>query len=191
MSSHPRMRRSVSMFKSRPSTIDGVGESLSSGMSELSIVRYTSEYTLSPMRMPSLFVDALEETESGPAAIFLRGGKLQLTLSDKHSAGLDAMGQRDWAEMWRHWHFTAPRVCTHPQRRIERETRATTRSETPVLHWLLISHVNLLGLVKRSLAIKTSKVNASLYSQNFVRPLNPRNSWIVCVYLCYSLLNKF
>lgn len=83
------------MFKSRPSTIDGVGESLSSGMSELSIVRYTSEYTLSPMRMPSLFVDALEETESGPAAIFLRGGKLQLTLSDKHSAGLDAMGQRD------------------------------------------------------------------------------------------------
>ncbi|TNN72601.1 hypothetical protein EYF80_017208 [Liparis tanakae] len=32
------MRRSVSVFKSRPSTIDGVGESLSSGMSELSIV---------------------------------------------------------------------------------------------------------------------------------------------------------
>uniref|UniRef100_A0A0E9W4H3 Uncharacterized protein n=1 Tax=Anguilla anguilla TaxID=7936 RepID=A0A0E9W4H3_ANGAN len=39
ISSQPRMRRSVSEWRSRPSSIDGVGESLSSGISELSIVR--------------------------------------------------------------------------------------------------------------------------------------------------------
>lgn len=39
--------------------MDGVGESFSSGISELSIVRETSEYTLSPIRMPSLVVAAV------------------------------------------------------------------------------------------------------------------------------------
>ena len=39
MSSQPKIRRSVSACKSRPSSIEGVGESLSSGMRELSIVR--------------------------------------------------------------------------------------------------------------------------------------------------------
>lgn len=71
------------MFRSRPSSIDGVGESLSSGISELSIVRDTSEYTLSPIRIPSLFVDVLDAAERGPAAIFT--GKKQKNTFEKQS----------------------------------------------------------------------------------------------------------
>lgn len=35
--------------------MDGVAENLSSGIIELSMARNTSEYTLSPISMPSLF----------------------------------------------------------------------------------------------------------------------------------------
>lgn len=53
MSSQPRIRRSVSLCKSSPSCMEGVGESRSSGMSEWSIVSDTSEYSLSPIRIPA------------------------------------------------------------------------------------------------------------------------------------------
>lgn len=43
MSSQPRMRKSVSLGRSSPSCMDGVGESRSSGISEWSMVSETSE----------------------------------------------------------------------------------------------------------------------------------------------------
>ncbi len=66
MSSQPRIRRSVSVYRSRPSCIDGVGERFSSGIKELSMVRKTLEYTLSPINMPSLLAGAFA---AGPVAI--------------------------------------------------------------------------------------------------------------------------
>ncbi|KAG8136084.1 hypothetical protein E2320_009077 [Naja naja] len=53
MSSQPRIRRSVSLCKSSPSCMEGVGESRSSGMSEWSIVSDTSEYNRSPISIPA------------------------------------------------------------------------------------------------------------------------------------------
>ena len=56
MSSQPRMRKSVSLGRSSPSCMDGVGESRSSGISEWSMVSETSEYRRSPIRIPPVVV---------------------------------------------------------------------------------------------------------------------------------------
>lgn len=56
MSSQPRMRRSVSLGRSKPSCMDGVGDSRSSGISEWSMVSDTSEYKRSPIRIPPVVV---------------------------------------------------------------------------------------------------------------------------------------
>lgn len=56
MSSQPRMRKSVSLGRSSPSCMDGVGESLSSGIREWSMVSETSEYKRSPIRIPPVVV---------------------------------------------------------------------------------------------------------------------------------------
>lgn len=56
MSSQPRMRKSVSLGRSSPSCMDGVGDSLSSGISEWSMVSETSEYRRSPIRIPPVVV---------------------------------------------------------------------------------------------------------------------------------------
>lgn len=77
MSSQPRMRRSVSHCRSRPSCMEGVGERRSSGMSEWSMVSDTSEYSRSPIRIPgaagaggaaTVAEEEEEETEAAAAA---------------------------------------------------------------------------------------------------------------------------
>lgn len=66
MSSQPRIRRSISVSWSRPSSMDGVAPSLSSPTIELSMARNTCEYTLSPIRMPSVFCGAFRLGDKTP-----------------------------------------------------------------------------------------------------------------------------